>query len=499
MPTKVRPVPVAKGYSEGGASYTRRALKGMTAQSGSPREDIDYNNMTLRQRCRMIYMTTPLATSAIDTNVTKIVGPGLEMQAHIDSTVLGLSPEAAEIWKRRTQAEFAVWCTDCDATGMNSFADLQALAQLSWLLSGDVFCIFQQATPNWLNPYALRLRMVEADRVSTPMDKARNFYSGFTDGMNGQNPIYDGVELESGRVSAYYIRNTYPGEHSDLETKWERISARGARTGLPNLLHLMRPERPDQYRGVPYLAKVVESLLQLRRYTDAQLMAAVVQSFFTAWIKTNTDSSVNPINEVGPGNPLEYDGVSKSPNEYAMGSGTVINLKEGESVDLGNPNIPTSGFQEFVTVFAQNIGAALGEPYEVLVKRFNASYSASRAALMEAWEGFAQLRSILVRRFCQPVYERWLTEAVARGRVQAPGFLSDPIARAAWSGAKWVGPIQGQLDPLKEAKAAEIRVAHAWTTNAQVTQEMGGGDFRANAETIQIEQDMLPQESDGGN
>lgn len=56
----------------------------------------------------------------------------------------------------------------------------------------------------------------------------------------------------------------------------------------------MDSERPDQYRGVPYLAQVIEPLLQLRRYTESELMAALVQSFFTAWIETETDPSGTP-------------------------------------------------------------------------------------------------------------------------------------------------------------------------------------------------------------
>ena len=40
----------AKGYGQAGASHTRRVFKGFNPMSGSPREDIDDNNYTLRQR-----------------------------------------------------------------------------------------------------------------------------------------------------------------------------------------------------------------------------------------------------------------------------------------------------------------------------------------------------------------------------------------------------------------------------------------------------------------
>ena len=59
--------PKNKGYGDAGASYSKKALKGFLASSGSPHEDIDANNRTLRQRARMLYMAAPIATSAIKT------------------------------------------------------------------------------------------------------------------------------------------------------------------------------------------------------------------------------------------------------------------------------------------------------------------------------------------------------------------------------------------------------------------------------------------------
>ena len=101
--------PQAKGYSEAGASITRRALKSFRADSGSPNEDINYNNATLRQRARMLYMASPVATSAINTNRTKVVGVGLSLKSSINREILGLTSEAAKEWQRKTEAEFRLW------------------------------------------------------------------------------------------------------------------------------------------------------------------------------------------------------------------------------------------------------------------------------------------------------------------------------------------------------------------------------------------------------
>lgn len=509
LPDSARPQ--AKGYSEAGASLTRRAMKGFTPKSGAPNEDINWNNYTLRQRGRMLYMSSPLATSAINTSRTKVVGIGLTLKSAVDRDVLGISAQAAKDWQRRTEAEWRLWAErkqNCDALGMNNFDALQQLALVSWLMSGDVFPVFKRypITPN--NPYSLRIHLVEADRVSTPSDKGGGMlYPSITDGKNPDNGnrIFDGVEVDgNGMVVAYYIRNTYPYQITGEPTVWTRVEAYGRQTGLPNILHIMSSERPDQYRGVTYLAPVIEPLLQLRRYTESELMAALVQSFFTAWIVTKTDPNEIPINEVGsgsiagvPGANPDSDNLSDSPNEYEMGPGTVAHLEDGEDVRFGSPNIPTTGFDAFVKTFCKLIGAGLGQPYDVLVKEYNSSYSSARAALLDAWEDFRMRRKWFVDDFCQPTYEVWLAEAVARGRIKAPGFFDDPLVRSAWSGARWIGPVQGSLDPLKEAKAAILQIQHALKTHEQIARETGGGDWEENAEQLARENELLVKAGGG--
>lgn len=509
MAKQKKGAPFAKGYSDAGASLDRRALRGFKPNSGAPSEDINPNNSTLRQRSRMLYMAAPLATSAVNTVRTKTVGIGLSLKSSINREILHLSPEAAKEWQKNTEAEWHMWASkkqNCDALAMNNFAALQQIAVASWMMSGDVFAALPREEPTAFNPYGLRIQLVEADRISNPQDlgvvAADLVAAGVKvpDGKPGAgNLIYDGVEVNAkGRVVAYYVANAYPHQTIlDRDIKWTRVQAYGENTGLPNILHVMSAERPDQYRGVSYLAKVIEPLLQTRRYTESELWGALVQSFFTAWVETKSDTSALPFNETGSGDVAGIPGanpgnsnISNSENEYEMGPGTVIHLGENETVHFGNPNIPTAGFEKFVNTMATMIGASEEIPKTVLLKDFNDSYSASRAALLEAWEAIKMYRRWFVDDFCQPIYEVWLTEAVARGRIKAPGFFNDPKIREAWCGAGWIGPVQGSLDPLKEVKADILAVQHGFKTHEQVTRE-NGGDWEENIEQLTHENEML--------
>ena len=77
-------------------------------------------------------------------------------------------------------------------------------------------------------------------------------------------------------------RTASPGDPVDIGTiaTWTRVKAFGSETGTPNMLQICHDLRPEQYRGVPYLAPVIETLKQVSRYTNAELTAAIIKSFF---------------------------------------------------------------------------------------------------------------------------------------------------------------------------------------------------------------------------
>lgn len=494
LPDDVRPQ--NKGYGEAGASWRKRAVKGFNAPSGSSHEDIDFNNYTLRQRSRMLYMAAPVATSAIKTNRTNVVGVGLRLKSRIDREVLGLTPEQAEEWQKTTEQEFNLWAKDkraCDATGMNNFYGLQQLALVSWLLSGDCIGLIKQYPVTRLLPYSLRVHLIESDRIATPGGYGSGGSVTYTTGRNPDNgnTIYDGVEVDSnGMVVAYHIRSNYPFELGAPTTTWARVLAYQEHTGLPNVLHIIDTERPDQYRGVSYLAQVIEPLLQIRRYTESELMAAVVESFYTAFIKTEAPTDENPFNQTDP----DVPGEPKGPNDYSMGPGQVNVMAPGESVEFANPTHPNGSFDKFVAAISAQVGAALEVPADLLLKQFNSSYSASRAALLEAWKAFKMRREWLADDFCRPCYEVWMSEAVARGRIYAPGFFDNPTIRAAYLGSEWLGPSQGQLDPVKEITAEILACSEGFSTHEQSTIRLNGGQWDTNVEQLQRENEKL-----GGN
>ena len=78
------------GYSNYGASQTKKSMLGWLYGGGSAKEDIQENLSVLRQRCRDLYMGVPLATGALKTCRTNVVGAGLRLKSQIDYEALGM-------------------------------------------------------------------------------------------------------------------------------------------------------------------------------------------------------------------------------------------------------------------------------------------------------------------------------------------------------------------------------------------------------------------------
>lgn len=483
------------GYGDGGASHTKKSMRGFTATSKSPMQDIDANHRTLISRSRSLYMTAPIATGAIKTTVTNVVGSGLKLKSRIDYEFLGMTEEQAEEWEANTEREFDLWASSrkCDALRLNSFYEMQGVIFLGQLLNGDGFCLNKYDTPTSSMPYGLRLQLLEGDRVCTPNSYNIGLSNGIYIGINPQNnnKIYNGVEVDkNGATVAYWICNQYPYDTNYVEGApvWNRVEMFGEKSGRQNIIHIFDAERAEQRRGVPMLAPVIEELKQLKRYTDAELMAAVISGMFTVFVTTDAPSTDNVL---GQGYPNEAQSVDNDINDYQLGNGAIVTLNEGEKIEIADPKRPNTAFDSFVNSLCKNVGSALEIPQELLLKSFNSSYSASRAALLEAWKMFRKRREWLSKEFCQPVYELFLTEAIALGRIKANGFFNDAIIKKAWCGADWNGAAMGMVDPVKEVTAAKMRVENGFSTREEETMGLTGGDYIKNAKQLKRENLML--------
>lgn len=475
------------GYA--GARTDRKALKEWTPSLGSPDGDTLPDLPALRARSADLVRNDPIAGGAVNTNCTSVVGAGLTPWPRLDREFLGLSEQEADAFEKGMRR---VWQAHAETTAIDvgrrhTFGDLTELALRGALTRGDTFAVRRFVTRKG-DVLATRVQLIEADRVSNA------YFGPDTDRLAG------GVQLDAfGAPDGYWVMNRYLGDLRPSVVSvtnpitsaaadafsWEFVPAFGPESGERLVLHVARFDRPEQTRGVPFLAPVIETLKQLSRYSEAELMAAVLSAMFTVFVKSETpdDAATDALGLGAISGATNEQGLppsAPSAGEYQLGAGAIVDLEQGEDITIANPARPNPQFDPFFVACVRQIGVGIEMPYELLIKHFTSSYSASRAALLEAWRTFATRRAWLVRTFCQPVYGWLVAEAVARGLVSAPQFFEDPLVRAAYAAAAWTGPTMGQLNPLDEANAAEKRLTIGLTTLQSETAELTGGDWERN-------------------
>lgn len=484
--------PEINALGKGGSRVYSQRMAKFLGIGRSSREESKAALQISRAEARLHARTNPIAISAIDTNVLRVVGTGLALVATPHRETLGWTVEQAAEWKRQVQAEFSLWSDSklCDYYGELDFYDLQCLVLRAMLESGDCFSLLPQEKATNNMPYGLRLQILEGDRVQSESyaDETRE---------------HQGVRFDSkGRPIAYRILDEHPGNTFYADNKVGKWVNRLSKTGRWRVLHHYQKMRPEQVRGLPYLMPIVEMVRQLGDYTDAEIKAAIVSSFVTMVIKTPTGDPGTVLNGQGlEGEDDQADLYGEAAPE--MGAGAVIGLLPGEDAAFNNPNRPNPNAEQFILGMLRQCGMALGIPYEVLIKQYHQSYSASKAALLDAWQRFRYMRVWLSRSFCQPVYETWLAEAVARGRIEAPGFFTDVRKRWAYTRAAWHGDSMGSINPKDEIAGYKEAINERLMTREQAEWLLFGTDFN---QTLPQKEDehkklkgkgMLPNPSPG--
>jgi lambda family phage portal protein len=467
--TKSRVSNRAGGYL--GASYQRPALVGWKPTSGDANDAASSDLPTLRERSRDLERNTPIACGAINTSVTHVIGSGLTLQSVIDYEYLGISEEEATVRQNAIEQRFRLWAEskDCDVTRTQTFYGLQNLAFRSMLVSGDVFTLLPIVTRSVLGD-ALAVQIIEADRVCNP-----NYGTDTAIRVSG-------IDLdEHGAPIRYHICRKHPQSfRRDDQLIWDAREAFGATTGRRNVHHLFERKRPGQVRGVPYLAVVIEPLKQLSRYTDAELQAAVITAAFAIFFKMDPAAFDDMLTDDGKEAYIKaaqkWDGTF--PGSTLDGPGKAVNLLPGEEPVAVSQTRPNAEFDPFFQAVVRQIGVALEIPFEVLIKHFTASYSASRAALLDFWRVVRCRREFFADHWCQPIYEEWFAWEVANGRERAPGFFVDPAIRAAYTGAIWIGDGSGSLNPKDEMDAAEMAIGLGISTVARESILYDGVDWQ---------------------
>ena len=463
--------PFTTGYAAAGGSLFSQVMAGFLANSGTATEDISPSRRILVSRARALDISCPMATAAVDRMVHGVLGDGLTYSIG-SSDFFGREEYQSLCGGLKKSLKLASMTHALDIQGRLTFSQMQRMACRNWLLSGDVFFVRR---PNRTN---CAWRIIESDRCMTP-----SMFEATSTGLKSINPdngntIIDGVELDhEARPVAYWFLNRY---HEDLTANpddWQRIEAFDD-LGLPLVLHLFQPTRPDQYRGVPLVANTIETLYSTKAYSTAELQAAIIEACLAIFIVSNTDPTRNPFGTAPsldldeplvPETPADEERIKlqASPNPRnpwsqnnfeTIGPGESKRLAEGEDIRTIDPKRPNSGYASFISAQNKAIAAAIGIPQQVLESTFEGTtYAAARGAVIEASATYKVVRGFFIESFLKPLFEVFAYDHLVRNRIETE-FDTPTASKILSAESVWNAPSALCLDPRAELESWKLAI-----------------------------------------
>lgn len=470
----------------GGEKY-RNAL----SASGSV-TDIDHYRT--RNNARTAYSESTTGRAMVNRFVDTVVGSGLRLEAMPIVALLGMTQEDGEKWATDVENRWELFIGEKKQHRAEQFNFMQA--QRAYMLyqerDNDIFTrLFYNSDPNLISP--LQFDFVDPFQLRqdawTPSD-------GFIASNNGI------ARDERGREVEYCVSIMNPakvGEYNDI-----KIPRKG-KSGRYHMIHSFIPEYAGQERGFSRLHYAIQELEKELDLSSAQIQKAINQSGFMGWVEPSQDAPAsNPLESV-----LTGDGVRAANDQFSgdvcgesplaatenvcpvhcyelpeatfdkPGSTFIANLQEGEKLRAFPDTAAMQDYGRFMDAFVSSLTAGNEMPYEVLKMKFANNYSASRATLLLFWEVVKIKRSIMKADFLDIIYEMWLSEEIAAGRIMAPGF-SDPRLKKAWLNTQWIGSPVPNIDPEKTARAEQLYLEMGAQTPDQVSANYNGTSGASN-------------------
>jgi lambda family phage portal protein len=462
-----------------------------------------HDHFTIRQRVRNQMYDSIEARSLIKSIVDTTVDVGLKLKPTPIPEIIGKSPEELELWSEKTSMMFHLWAQDkrSHRSRINNFYQNQQFYQLSTQRDNDNFVRFYYGRDKDLfNP--LQIEFLDPNQIrgydytSTYMQDVRN-----DDGI-----IRDKANREIGYK--VWVQQA-DGNYKDIS-----IPAIGEKSGRTFMIHGYKPEYAGQGRGYSRIAHMIQELEGLTDFKASTIQKAINQASFIAAIENEEQDASNPLEGQVAGPVKEYGAYPQAAadaqnvtdeslepvinwdvnNEATIrqpGSLLVGNLRRGDKWKNLQDTSPSAQYDKFVESFFSYMCASTGWAIELVLKKFNQNYSASRGTLLLCWRTANIERQEMIADFCDPVYEMWLSEEIAAGRIECPGW-SDKYIRAAWLCSEWAGAPMPNIDPLRTAQADEKYVELGAQTLDDVARNISGSSGKANRVKLKREYEELP-------
>lgn len=390
------------------AGYGRRFSNWGRSQA-TPANEVSPALVNLRQRARWIAQNNPWAGTASEVVARHTVGRGI--RAGIKNKTMN------QAWGEWAES------TKCDYYGRTNIYGLQRLIMETVSKSGECIVVkhFGGTGP--------KLQVLEGDYL----DSGKRILQS----KEGGNFTVDGIEFDAqGNRVAYWIFQSNPLQ---FMLPSQRVPA-------DQVLHIFKPIRPGQHRGIPFGVSVLMRIQDFDEYEEAQLLKAKMAACFSIWV---TDMNGGQLN-------------TKQVLPDRIEPGMIFPLNAGQSIAVASP-ASTDGYERYSRNQLLAIAQGFGISYEALTGDYsNVNFSSAKMGQLEFAKNvqFWQ-EQLMIPLFCQPVYE-WFQQ------------WSQFVGRKSWNTpATWTPPKREMIDPTKEIAALRDQIRSGLISWPEAVRQLG--------------------------
>ncbi len=419
------------------ATAVNRLLMDWVASTKAADEEIRGDIRKLRARARELARNEPSCRHFLRILECNVIGPkGASLQAQIRGTDGALdreqNAELEQAWRRWARGPVTL-------DGRLNLRQFQAVCLRALARDGEIF--IRKFVGTERNPFGLALQAIDADLVEEGNNR-------FADRLS--NEIRMGIEIDKyGAPVAYWIQ----GDPTKLYT-----DSAGTRIRIPaqDIIHLYIPDRPNQTRGVSWLASGMATLHVLAGYEEAELYAAR-----TAAAKMGFFQKPETTGELPP---------TTTPHEIEASPGSIDELPPGWTFAGWDPTHPTTAFGAFVKWMLRKVGSGFGIDYNSLGNDLEGvTYSSLRAGAIQQQDLWRSIQEEWGDLFLWPVYRAWIDTAILSREVDLPRLdFRLYVDAVVWRFRGWAW-----VDPLKEIQAVEKAISLGMTSRTREAASRG--------------------------
>lgn len=434
---------VAMAYEGHGKDQTRAGswIGSRLSPDAALEEDLD----DLRANSRELYRTDSIG-GAVDTRVNLVVSYGFTPQAAIKPRD-GITEAQADAWNDQIELVYDELYPRICVSGKESLWQALRLVERHNAVDGESFTVLSDVG-HADKPVPLSIEVIDPERVETPPDKL------------GNPRIRMGIEYDGkGRIVAYYIRRTHPGD-TVVDFNYDRVEA-------DRVIHVYEKWFAGQSRGLPWMTRTLNRIKDGKDFGEATIIAAQVEACYAAFIET--------------ADPNDYatsatTGVTAAGQTYQeIRPGGVHYVRPGEKPTFATPTRPSNTFAPFMEWNDRCKASGMNFPYEMLGKNWGGlSFAAGRLVLAEARLFTESQQKLLTEAWLSVVWGRMVEEAVIVGAVDIPPRLYQRMPWA-FKAHEWGPPAWPfALTPREEIQAAADAVENNFTTKQKIISRFGG-------------------------